>query len=95
VFNFSTIFALDAEVDALDTGWRGLELLNGGDFFGGGAMIFALRRGLEIRFWPISRLLGDLIVPGDSECLCGLTGRFCVDFGKLLVPLGETIFGVL
>jgi hypothetical protein len=95
VFSLSTIFALEAEVEAVDTGWRGLELLNGGDFFGGGAMIFAFRRGLDVGFCPISRLPGDLTIAGDGECLSGLTGICCIGFGKELRPLGVMTFGVL
>lgn len=43
--NFSTARALEAEVDALETGCRGLELRSGGDFLGRGAEIYAVRRG--------------------------------------------------
>ena len=32
-------------MDALETGWRGLELRNGGDFLGMGAEIYAANRG--------------------------------------------------
>jgi hypothetical protein len=42
----STILALEAAVDAVDTGRRGLELLNGGEILGGGAIMFARRDGL-------------------------------------------------
>ena len=42
--------ALDAEVLALETGCRGLELLNGGDFLGIGAEMYALSRGLVAEF---------------------------------------------
>jgi hypothetical protein len=42
----STILALEAAVDAADTGWRGLELLKGGEILGGGAMMFARKEGL-------------------------------------------------
>ena len=44
--NRSTALARDADVEALETGMRGLELRNGGDFFGIGAEIYAFRRGL-------------------------------------------------
>jgi len=40
------VFARDEVVDAEDTGIRGLELLKGGDTFGGGAIMFAQSRGL-------------------------------------------------
>lgn len=82
-------------MEAVETGWRGLELLRGGDFFGGGAMMFAFKRGLDVGFCPISRLLGDLIVEGDGECLRGLTALCCIGLGKALVPFGATILGVL
>lgn len=44
--NLSTTFALDAEVEAVDTDCLGLELLRGGDFFGGGAVTYAFKSGL-------------------------------------------------
>lgn len=44
--NFSAIRARDEAVEALETGRRGRELLRGGDFLGGGAMMFARNKGL-------------------------------------------------
>lgn len=51
VVNFSTARALEADVDALETGWRGRELRNGGDFFGNGSDMYAASRG-EVTFLP-------------------------------------------
>jgi len=68
--------ARDAAVVAEETGKRGRELLNGGDIFGGGAMIFARSDGLfsllEAMSFP--RLPGLLIWIGDRGLLLGLAG---------------------
>lgn len=59
---------------AEETGKRGRELLNGGDIFGGGAIIFALSDGLFSLLDVISlaRLPGLLIWIGDRGLLLGL-----------------------
>ena len=95
-FILSTILARDAEVVAVETGCRGLELLSAGDFFGGGAMILAFSKGLVTCFCPISLLLGDLSTEGDGgRCLVGVVVICCTGFGNELAPLGATTLGVL
>lgn len=62
---------------AEDTGRRGLELRNGGDILGGGAMIFARRDGLfspETGICPGFLLPGLLIWPGGWCPRRGLGG---------------------
>jgi hypothetical protein len=81
------VFARDVVVDAADTGIRGLELLKGGEIFGGGAIMFARSNGL---FWAcciarlLSRLpgvlLGELVRLGEFAFLLGLA-----DFGVALI----------
>jgi hypothetical protein len=75
VWNFSAIFAREAAVLAEETGCLGLELLSGGETFGGGAIMFARREGL---FSPLAALaprpllFGLLIWTGDRGCFRGL-----------------------
>lgn len=71
VLNFSAIRARDAAVEALDTGIRGLELLSGGEIFGGGAIMLALSEGL---FAPCGTPRpGEVIRPGLGRSI----DRFC------------------
>lgn len=71
VLNFSAIRARDAAVEAFDTGIRGLELLSGGEIFGGGAIMLARRDGL---FAPCGTPRpGEVIRPGLGRS----TDRFC------------------
>ena len=58
-------------------------------------MMFAFNKGLVTCFCPMSRLVGDLSVEGDGECLVGVVGICWIGFGKALDPLGVTILGVL
>ena len=74
-------------MDALDTGSRGLELLSGGDFFGSGAVIYAVNRGL------VAGCCRGLYSPrrGEWRDVAGLAVRiglraFAVGFG-IAAPL--------
>ena len=62
---------------AEETGNRGLELLKGGEIFGGGAMMFARSEGLFSPATvgaPLPRLPGLLICAGDLGRRRGLGG---------------------
>jgi hypothetical protein len=56
----STVFILELAVLALETGWRGRELLSGGDSFGGGAEMYALRRLLLLLLGVTTSIGGGL-----------------------------------
>lgn len=89
----STARALEAEVDALETGNRGLELRKGGDFFGSGAEIYAAKRGLVAGCCPglKSPRLGELRDECGFEVVTGLR-VFCAGFG---IAVGPFLLGML
>lgn len=76
-------------MDALDTGNRGLELRNGGDFFGSGAEMYAASRGLVADRWLglYSPCLGEFRDELGRDGGIGLIG-FWPGLGMPLNPLG-------
>ena len=83
--------ALDAEVLAVETGCRGLELRSGGDFIASGAEMYALRRVFVpgccfkgLRF----RRFGDFLVGLDLDWLSMLEALgFSLGLFKVLITL--------
>ena len=66
--------ALEAAVEAVDTGCLGRELRSGGDFIGACSAIYAGKRGLGCRGGLGLRYLGDFRGVVEREGLSGVLG---------------------